>query len=238
MAPIAALAGQVRNGRRPAADDNLFVAMQENVSAQIVAALDAWRDGCEAFAECAFTTTYGSPTLQAAFGIDASATLPLRGAAKSVLHQELIDKRIAELKSRMTSGGLREAVIRGLLFAGVDRAAVDERGFEAVRRIRQTLSDVPLSTFKSVVREQFYMLLLDTEGALAAIPAMLPDDAEARRRAFGLIDEVLRARGEYSSEDSQRIQRIGRLFGAYDRLNTDPQIAGAADLKRLQAKAS
>jgi len=107
-----------------------------------------------------------------------------------------------------------------------------------VRRIRQTLSDVPLSTFKSVVREQFYMLLLDTEGALAAIPAMLPDDAEARRRAFGLIDEVLRARGEYSSEDSQRIQRIGRLFGAYDRLNTDPQIAGAADLKRLQAKAS
>ena len=69
----------------------------------------------------------------------ASATLPLRKAAKSALHQELIDKRIAELTSRITSGGLREAVIRALLFAGMARAAVDERGFEAVRRIRQPL---------------------------------------------------------------------------------------------------
>jgi len=238
MAPIAALAEQVRNNRRPASADNPFIAVQENVSGQIVAALDAWRDGCEALAERLFMTTYGSPTLQTAFGIDASATLPLRRAAKSALHQELIDKRIAELKSRMTSGGLREAVIRGLLFAGMDRAAVDERGFEAVRRIRQTLSEVPLSTFKAVVREQFYMLLLDTEGALAAIPAMLPDNAEARRRAFDLIEEVLRARGQCSSKESERIQRIGHLFGVDGRSNEEPQLAGAADRKQLQAKAS
>ena len=54
---------------------------------QIVAALDAWRDGYEAFAERLFMATYGSPTLQAACGIDASATLPLRKAAKSALHE-------------------------------------------------------------------------------------------------------------------------------------------------------
>ena len=35
------------------------------------------------------------------------------------------------------SGGLREALIRALIFAGMDRAAVDERGFEVVRRIRE-----------------------------------------------------------------------------------------------------
>jgi hypothetical protein len=238
MSPIATLAEHVRNGRRPAANDNPFIAMQENVSGQIVATLDAWRDGCEAFAERLFTTTYGSPTLQAAFGVDASATLPLRKIAKSALHQELIDKRIAELKSRMTSGGLREAVIRGLLFAGMDRAAVDERGFEAVRRIRQTLSDVPLSAFKAVVREQFYMLLLDTEGALAAIPSLLPDNAEARQRAFDLIHEVLSVRGQYSSEDSERIQRIGHLFGVDGRSNAAAQLAGTVDRKRLQAKAT
>ena len=55
----------------------------------------------------------------------------------------------------MTSGGLREAVIRGLLFAGMGRAAVDERGFETVRRIRQRFSDVSLAVFKATVREQF-----------------------------------------------------------------------------------
>ena len=67
------------------------------------------------------------------------------------------------------------------------RAAVDERGFEAVRRIRETFSDVPLSVFKATVREQFYMLLIDPEAALAAIPSMLPDDPETRRKAFDLI---------------------------------------------------
>ena len=239
MAPIAAFAEQVRNNRRPASADNPFIAVQENVSGQIVAVLDAWRDGCEAFAERLFMTTYGSPTLQAAVGIDASATLPLRKAAKSALHQELIDKRIAELTSRMTSGGLREAIIRGLLFAGMGRAAVDERGFEMVRRIRQRFSDVSLAVFKATVREQFSMLLIDTEAALGAIPSMLPDDIETRSKAFELISGVLSARGEYSAEDRARIERVGELFGVDARLKGPRNLAIAAgDQDKLQAKAS
>ena len=51
MAPIAALAEQVRKQPATRTADNPFIAMQENVSGQIVAALDGWRDGCEAFAE-------------------------------------------------------------------------------------------------------------------------------------------------------------------------------------------
>ena len=184
-------------------------------------------------------TTYGSPTLQAAVGVDASATLPLRKAAKSALHQELIDKRIAELTSRMTSGGLREAIIRGLLFAGMGRAAVDERGFEMVRRIRQRFSDVSLAVFKATVREQFSMLLIDTEAALGAIPSMLPDDIETRSKAFELISEVLSARGEYSAEDRGRIERVGELFGVDARLKGPRNLAIAAgDQDKLQAKAS
>ena len=165
---------------------------------QIVAALDAWRDGSEAFAERLFMTTYGSPTLQAAVGRRSSAMLPLRKAAKSALHQRT--HRQADCGAEIANDHPADCArpsSAALLFAGMDRAAVDERGFEAVRRIRQTLSDVPLSTFKATVREQFYMLLLDTEGALAAIPSMLPDDAELGSRAFDLICEVLSARGEY-----------------------------------------
>ena len=96
-----------------------------------------WRDMSEALAERMFLAVYGSPALQAAVGIDPAATQPLRKAAKSPLHRELLQKRIAELKSRIPIGGLREAVIRALLYVGMARAAVDERGFEMVRRIRQ-----------------------------------------------------------------------------------------------------
>src|SRR5947209_19672267 len=155
MAPVAAIAEQARKNRRPVAANNPFVAMQENASRQIVAALDAWRQASETFAERCFFMVYGSPTLQAAAGIDPVGTRPLRRAGKSPLHHELLQKRIAELKSRIPVGGLREAVIRALLYVALARGAVDERGFEALRRIRRTHGDVPLPEFKSLVREQF-----------------------------------------------------------------------------------
>ena len=96
-------------------------------------------------------------------------------------------KRIAELKSRIGEGGLREAAIRGLLYVGSVRGMVDERSLEALRNVRRndTGARLTLSEFKMLVREQFFMLLLDREAALAAIPKLLPDNCDciARRRS-------------------------------------------------------
>ena len=229
--PLARWAEWVREHRRPAAADNPFIAIQEGVSQQIVAGLDAWREFNETHAERAFMAIYGSKALQAAVGVDPVAMLPPRKATKSLLQYELVEKRVADIRARISSGGLREALVRALLFAGMERAAVDERGFEAVRRIRQSLSDVPLSTFKATVREQYDMLLLDTEGAVAAIPSMLPEDATTRQRAFDLICEVLQARGKPSSEDQKRMQRIGGLFQLGGRLSANANLAIASDLR-------
>ena len=44
-----------------------------------------------------------------------------------------------------------------------------------------------LADFKALVREQFNILLIDKEAALAAIPSMLPPDAETREKAYGVI---------------------------------------------------
>ena len=118
----------------------------------------------------------------------------------------------------MSSGGSREAVIRALIFVGLGRAAVDERGFERLRRIRDKYPDITLAEFKRIVREQFYILLLDSEGALSALPAMLPPEPEVRQQAIDLIKDVLSAAGELSSDDRERLQRIERLLGKEDRL--------------------
>jgi hypothetical protein len=72
---------------------------------------------------------------------------------------------------------------------------------------------MPLPEFKSLVREQFLILLVDTEAALAALPSMLPADADTRRKAFDLIKQVLSARGELSAEQEERLQRIASAFG-------------------------
>jgi hypothetical protein len=92
------------------------------------------------------------------------------------------------------------------------RAAVDERGFEALRRVREKHTDISLAQFKAIVREQFYILLLDPEAALSAIPSMLPREPEVRRKTLDLIHDVLSARGEFSADDQER------LFGKDDRL--------------------
>jgi hypothetical protein len=198
------------------AADNPFIAMQEYASHQVVAALEAWRDTSETLAEKLFLAVYGSPTVQAFAGIDLAAQHSLRKAPKNPLHQELLGKRIAELKTRIPVGGLPEAMIRGLIYAGMPRAAVDERGFEALRRIRRAHGDMSLSAFKTLVREQFAMLLLDSEAALAAIPAMLPADLAGRSKAFGLIKEVMSTRGELSATDNERLARIAKLFDVED----------------------
>jgi pimeloyl-ACP methyl ester carboxylesterase len=216
MAPVVASADQVRAKRRPVSSINPFVVLQENVSKQIVTALNAWRDLNEALAERMFLAIYGSPVLQAAVGIDPKSAHPSREAARSLLHQELVRRKIADLKARISLGGVREAVIRALLYAGMTQTAIDERGFELTRRIRREYGDIPLSEFKAVLRDQFNMLLVDQERALEAIPSMLPSGAEVRRQALELVEHVLAARGDITPEARKRLQKLKRLFAQID----------------------
>jgi len=234
MAPIAALAEQVRKDRNPVASNNPFVAMQENFSNQIVSALDSWREASERLAERTFLAVYGSPTLEAAVGIDPAGTQRPRQAPKNPLHGELLQKRIDELRSRIPIGGLRAAVIRALIYAGMNRRSIDERGFEMARRIRETQSDMSIADFKALVREQFNILLIDQEAALAVIPSMLPPDAETREKAYGLVNQLMGARGELSAEDKKRMSEIAQLFGIGS--SAPPRLREV--VKKPQAKAS
>jgi len=215
VASLEMMASWVRENRSPAAVENPFLAMQESASRSIVATLDGWRDLRDSLSEWAFLSVYGSQALQAAFGIDPADTRPLRKAVKSPLHRQLLQSRIADLRSRITTGGLRECAVRGMLYAGMGRGDPDERAFAAVRRIRiehEGMSRLTLSEFKALVREQYFMLLIDTEATLAAIPGLLPRDVEARRKAFAAIRKVLSARAEITGEVATRLQRIAQLF--------------------------
>jgi len=69
-----------------------------------------------------------------------------------------------------------------------------------------------LPQFKATVRQQFYMLLLEPEAAVEAIPNLLPPDAELRRKGIAVIRDVLGARGELEPEVAERLQQVARLF--------------------------
>ena len=116
----------------------------------------------------------------------------------------------------MAEGGLRECLARGLLYVGMARGDADERGFAAIRRLRlrsDLLPPLSLAEFKALLREQYFILLIDPAGALEAIPSLLPSDTEVRRRALEALEEVLTTRGALSGEPLLRWQRLVKLFG-------------------------
>jgi hypothetical protein len=239
MAAFGTMAANVRENRKPAASDNPFLALQKIVSDQIVAALDGWRELTEAAAERTFLAIYGSPALQAAVGIDPAGTRPQRKAAKDPLHAQLLKERIAELKSRITDGGLREGALRALLWVGMPRAAVDERGFEAIRRVRTLREDMKrptLAEFKVLLRDQGYMLLIDPDAAVAAIPDLLGPDADIRRKTVATIRQLLSAGGEITGEVADRLQRLAQMLGVEMEPAAPAQAVG--DKIKLVAKAS
>jgi hypothetical protein len=165
----------------------------------------------------------------------------MRKVGKSLLHHELRQARIAMLKSRIPVGGLREAVIRSLLYIGMAKGSFDERGFEMIRRIRRSQSGMPqlsLSAFKSIVREQYFMLLIEPEASLAAIPSMLPAEPEVRAKAHDVLRQVLAARGELAGEVAERLQRVERLFGVEpSRTPASPTVA-LPTARKTERKAS
>ncbi|GLS19208.1 3-hydroxyalkanoate synthetase [Labrys miyagiensis] len=232
---VGAAADSVREHRQAADPDNPHLAFQERVSQQIVEGLETWRSMTEKLAEATFLSVYGMPVLQAALGIDVKSQRRPRKAAASLLHGKLLDARIAELRARMTTGGAREGLVRALIYIGMARGGPDERGFEAIRRIRNTRpteQQLTLQDFKKLVREQYYMLLVDEEAALAAIPGLLPEDANERAAAFAVLGEVLEARGALIGAAAERLAKVGRLFGVA------PKPVASAQPQRSKRKAS
>ena len=216
------LARIVRENRRPVEAGNPFIKAQEAVSHQIIEALDSWGKLRNCVAESIFLSIFGSPVVQAMAGIDPKSERPLRKAPKSTLQRWLIQQRVAELKSRIREGELAEAAIRGLLYAGSAKGSVDERSFNALGRMRRS-GQTPrftLAQFKAMAREQFYMLLLDQEGTLEAIPGMLPADMNRRRKMIDTIKEILSASGQLEGECLNRLRRVERLFGLEGEIRT------------------
>ncbi|MGB5011649.1 MAG: DUF3141 domain-containing protein, partial [Candidatus Dechloromonas phosphoritropha] len=214
MRQIALLAEQVREQRRPASPDNPMLQVQAAISDGIIAALDGYRDLRDHSMEQIFLGLYSSPVLQALVGIRAADEPVRRHPGIEPERVAFIEQRIAELKARLAEGGLREATIRSLVYIGLAGAGVDERAFEVLRQMRAEHGGLTLEEFKQLLREQFFALLLDRDGALAAIPQMLPGDVDVRNEALDKIRQVVSAAGEVAGEQAERLMRIEKLFAA------------------------
>ena len=80
------------------------------------------------------------------------------------------------LEARFETGGVTEAAIRALIYIRLASSTVDERGFsilKAVRSMRPAAERLHLAELKDLFRNQFLLVKLDEERAVAAIPKLL-----------------------------------------------------------------
>jgi hypothetical protein len=212
MEQVAELADQVRQQRHPVSPDNPLLQWQATMSELIVAALNGYRDLRDASMEKIFLNLYGSPVLQAMVGLGASDEPPRQGPGMDAARAAFVQRRIAELKASVAKGGIREASIRALVYIGMGGAGVDERTFNELRQIRAENQGLTLQEFKQVLREQYFILMLDRDGALAAIPGMLPASAASRQQALNLIRRTVEAAGRATGDKAARLARVEALF--------------------------
>ena len=160
-----------------------------------------------------FHAFYGSPVVQAMLGLSGSDTEVRPKPATDLNYQMLVEQRIEELKANIAVGGPVEAALRALLYIRLAEGAADERSFALLRRMRQEAGkSVPIRAFKKMLREQFFMLMIDERGAMAAIPEMLARDPEVAADMEKKLDRMIEALGLQSPEAKERYNEMQSLF--------------------------
>jgi pimeloyl-ACP methyl ester carboxylesterase len=215
MGPVADWAEVVRGNRRPVSPDNPFLACEHMVSDMIASGLEAWGKARDAATEAFFFNTYGSPILQAMVGLRADATSVSRRVARDVAREAAANQAPARLEQSADQGTLCEAAVRALIYVRLPEGKVDERGYAAIKQISAELpaaKRIGVARFKEIVKEQYLILLLNEERAIAALPKLLPDDRRQCAEALTMVRRVLEARGALPEEGRRRLERIEAIF--------------------------
>ncbi|MFY0990372.1 DUF3141 domain-containing protein [Halomonas sp. C05BenzN] len=214
MTAVPVLAERIRANRHPLDEDNLFRVLESIASDQIAGSLNAWRDLRDGAIERTFLDLYGQPLLQSLVGLggDAHAHRRLPGAEPE--HRRFIERRRNELREHIAEGGSHEAVIRALIFVLGGAPSTDERNFKRLRATHAELeSELSVADFKRLMREQFFILKLDREAAVEALPELLEGQtAEQIADHLMHIEHVLAASGELSEHSADRLERVKSLF--------------------------
>src|ERR1700759_5459190 len=148
-------------------------------------------------------------------GLRTDETSVSRSIGRDVAREAAARQAAAHLEQQIDQGGLIEAAVRALIYVRLPEGKVDERRFAALKQVSAELpaaKRVGFARFKEVVKEQYLILLLDSERAIAALPKLISDDRRQGEEALKLVRRVLEARGALPPEGQRRLERIAAMF--------------------------
>jgi pimeloyl-ACP methyl ester carboxylesterase len=215
MRPVKALAESVRAARRPVSKDNPLLTIETAMSSWITSYLQTIGEFRDTLSEAVFLSTYGSPLLQALVGLEEEQTTE-HGIERDLVREADAARLRSEMEQKFEAGGLVDAALRALIYIRLPDGSIDERGFSVIKLIRAARpadKRVRMVRLKEMVREQYLLVCLDQERAIATLPKLLGADANERKAALDVLHRVLSARGDMSEEGKRRLTRVETLFG-------------------------
>jgi hypothetical protein len=207
---LAGRAVGVAKSRQPVAIDNPYLALQTQISGQIIAGLDAYRAARDKLAEQAFFGFYGAPFMQALLGFNKTSELrpiPATSPETRVARQVQSDAYAAML----LTGGFDEAVTRAVLYVTAADRMLDQRCALALNAARQHLMRLSLAAFKVLVRDQFFVLQLEHEQAVDAL-ATLVLKTDARKKLLQHVQMIVGAGNPPSAGERERLTRLSQVL--------------------------
>jgi hypothetical protein len=198
-----------------------LLALQSQISDQIIAALDTYRVARDHMAEQMFFGFYGSPFVQAFLGLnEASEVRPVPDTSP-----EKLAARKAEADAyagKLLTGGFDEALTRAVLFVTAAERMVDQRCALALNVARQKLMHRSLTQFKLLVRNQFFVLQLEHEHAVEVLATMVPE-ADERKQLLESVNVIVGAGDLPLAAERARLTRLSQVLAVRTKKPATPK---------------
>ena len=210
MKGVHALADSVAATRRPVAADNPFLALQTQISNQIVAALNAYQAARDKMVEKMFFGFYGSPFVQAMLGINDRTEV--RPPPSTSPEQLAAQRALAETyAAKLETGGYDAALTRAVMYVLAADRTIGQRCALALNVARQEIMRLTLAEFKGVVRDQCFLLQHERERAVDALAVLVPE-AKAREDLLEQVLTIVDAAGPPSNAERDRLTRLSQVL--------------------------
>jgi hypothetical protein len=107
-----------------------------------------------------------------------------------------------------------DAAARVLVYIGKAQHRIDERTFNALRKLLLAHPEVSPAEFKVALREQWAILAVDERAAIEALPQLLSADAKERQALSDLLQATVAATGKLNADGKRRLREVLHLLAA------------------------
>ncbi len=215
MAIFKALAPVVKKNRRPVSADNPLLALEKEVSNNIVTALDAYQNMRDHFDEAMFFAVYESPLMKLVYPEKEQEKKSSKGQKQETSKEGVqIQKGRQRSYDAMKKGGYEEGLIRMVMALEDSDHAIDRDALYRDERLLNSsagFKKLAKKDFMHLAREQARILQTDEENALKSLPMLIPAP-EDRKAALAVAKEIISLEAAMSARQKAVLSRISKAL--------------------------